>query len=255
MRAMSKAHDSSLPHPESGFSGRANTSGFNASRWLQQVWLITRKDFAIELRTGEVVVTGGFLGVLLTVVSSLAYYMGPGTRNQVAAGVIWIATSFAAVLSLSRTWQREREEGNLDALVVSPLSPTALYFGKAIGVLGFLFAIECVVAPLSALLFAIDLTLHGPGLLLISLLSIPGVAASGTLFGLMTVRTRARDLVLSICLFPLLAPTLLAATVATREIFSGAATSEIVDYLQIMALFDVVFVVGGAGLFGTLAEQ
>lgn len=253
---MSMPDDPSLARATPRLADQAPTAPrLNARSWLNQVWLVTRKDFQIELRTGEVVVTGGFLGVLLTVISSLAYYMGPGTRNQVAAGVIWIATTFAAVLSLSRTWQREREEGNLDALVVSPLSPTALYFGKAIGVLAFLFAIECVVAPLSALLFAIDLTVHGPGLLLISLLAIPGVAASGTLFGVMTVRTRARDLVLSICLFPLLAPTLLAATVATREMFSGAPLLELVDYLQIMGLFDLVFVVGGAGLFGTLSEQ
>lgn len=251
---MNTSRDPSLPRPTSIDDG-ATSALAPVWQWLGQVFLVTRKDFQIELRTGEVVITGGFLGVLLTVVSSLAYYMGPGTRNQVAAGVIWIATTFAAVLSLSRTWQREREEGNLDALVVSPLSPTALYFGKAIGVLGFLFAIECVVAPLSALLFAIDLTEHGVGLLLISLLAIPGVAASGTLFGVMTVRTRARDLVLSICLFPLLAPTLLAATVATREMFAGAPLAELVDYLRIMALFDLVFVLGGAGLFGTLAEQ
>lgn len=223
--------------------------------WCRQVWTIARKDLMIELRSGEVVVTGGFFAVLVTVLSSLAYYMGPQTRNQVAAGVIWLATTFAAVLSLSRTWQREREEGTLDALVVSPLSGSALYFGKAFGILLFLFAIEAVVVPLSALLFAIDLPTHWAGLLAISALAVPGVAASGTLFGVMTVRTRARDLVLSICLFPLLSPTLMAATVATRELLSGVPLAELTDYLQIMALFDLVFILGGAGLFPSLAEQ
>lgn len=223
--------------------------------WFRQVWLIARKDLLIEARTGEIVVTGGFFGVLLTVISSLAYYAGAETRAQVAAGVIWLATTFAAVLSLSRTWQREREEATLDSLIVSPMSPSALYFGKAVGVLTFLIAIECVVVPVSLLLFSIDLPEHFWGLSLLSALALPGVAASGTLFGVMTVRTRARDLVLSICLFPLLAPTLLAATVATRELFSGVPLSELLDYLQIMALFDVVFIIGGAGLFGSLAEQ
>lgn len=223
--------------------------------WHRQVWSVARKDLQIELRSGEVVVTGGFFAVLVTVLSSLAYYMGPQTRHQVASGVIWLATTFAAVLSLSRTWQREREEGTLDALIVSPLSSTALYFGKALGILVFLFAIEAVVVPLSGLLFSIDVWEHRAGLLSISALAIPGVAASGTLFGVMTVRTRARDLVLSICLFPLLAPTLMAATVATRELLGGVPLSELTDFLQIMALFDVVFVIGGAGLFGSLAEQ
>src|SRR5690606_34974004 len=128
--------------------------------WCRQVWTIARKDLMIELRSGEVVVTGGFFAVLVTVLSSLAYYMGPQTRNQVAAGVIWLATTFAAVLSLSRTWQREREEATLDSLIVSPMSPSALYFGKAVGVLTFLIAIECVVVPVSLLLFSIDLPEH-----------------------------------------------------------------------------------------------
>jgi heme exporter protein B len=226
-----------------------------ATTWMQQVWTVARKDLMIELRSGEVVVTGGFFAALVTVLSSLAYYMGPQTRNQVAAGVIWLATTFAAVLSLSRTWQREREEATLDALIVSPISASALYFGKALGILVFLYAIESVVVPLSALLFSIDIPEHALGLLAISALAVPGVAASGTLFGVMTVRTRARDLVLSICLFPLLAPTLMAATVCTRELLNGIPLSELTDYLQIMALFDLVFVVGGAGLFGSLAEQ
>jgi len=226
-----------------------------AVTWLAQVLTITRKDLRIERRSGEVVITGGFFAVLVTVLSSLAYYMGPQTRHQVAAGVIWLATTFAAVLSLSRTWQREREEATLDALIVSPLSPSALYFGKALGILVFLFAIEAEVVPLSSLFFALDLVEHGAGLLAISALAVPGVAASGTLFGVMTVRTRARDLVLSICLFPLLSPTLMAATVATRELLNGVPLADLTDYLKILAMFDVVFIVGGAGLFGSLAEQ
>ena len=81
-----------------------------ATLWLQQCFWIAKKDWMIELRTGEVVITGGFFAILVTVLSSLTYYAGPSTKNQVAAGVLWISTAFAAVLSLSRTWQREREE-------------------------------------------------------------------------------------------------------------------------------------------------
>lgn len=223
--------------------------------WPRQAWLIAKKDLTIELRTGEVVITGGYFAILVTVISSLAYYTGPQTKNQVAAGVIWLATTFAAVLSLSRTWQRERQEAMLDALIVSPIAPSALYAGKALGVLGFLGVVQLIVIPTCTLFFSLDLLDHGPKLALISLAAVPGVAASGTLFGVMTVRTKARDLVLSIVLFPLLSPTILAATVATRELFAGAPLSELLDYVRIMILFDVVFVAGGFGLFGSLAER
>jgi heme exporter protein B len=105
------------------------------------------------------------------------------------------------------------------------------------------------------LFFNVNLLTSGAGLLLLALAATPGIAFSATLFGLMTVRTRARDLVLAIVLFPLLCPTLLAAVVATRELLSGMPLGELSDYLVLMLVFDVVFLAGGLALFGTLAEE
>jgi heme exporter protein B len=223
--------------------------------WGRQAWLIAQKDLLIELRTGEIVVTGGFFAILLTVIASLSFYAGPHTKNQVAAGVIWLATAFAAVLSLSRTWQREREEGALDALLTSPVSASAIFLGKALGISAFLLVIELIVIPTCTLFFTLDLPDYIQGLGVLMLAATPGIAASGTLFGVMTVRTQARDLVLSIVLFPLLSPTLLAAVVATRELFAGAPLAELSDYFMIIGLFDSLFIAGGLTLFATLAEQ
>jgi heme exporter protein B len=103
-------------------------------------------------------------------------------------------------------------------------------------------------------LFAVDLWEVGPGLALISLAATPGIAAVGTLFGAMTVRTRARDLVLASVFFPLLAPTLLAAVAGTRELFGGAPLGELFDYAAIMGVFGVVFTAGGLGMFDTLID-
>lgn len=223
--------------------------------WGTQVLLVLRKDLAIEARSGEVVVTSGFFALLLVVLSSLSLYAGPATSRIVASAVIWLAVAFAAVLALGRSWQREREENALDGLLVAPLAPSALFAGKALGVLAFLLAIELVVIPLTALLFAIDLDVYAGPLTCIALAATPGVAASGALFGAMTVRTRARDLLLAVVLFPLLAPTLLAAVAATRELFGGASFDELYDYFKLMGVFDVVFVSGGLALFGSLIER
>lgn len=223
--------------------------------WLEQALLVVRKDLAIELATGEVVVSSGFFALLVVILASLAFFGGPANARTVAAGVIWISISFSAVLALGKTWQREREEGALDGLLIAPLSRAAIFAGKALGVLGFLLAIELVVIPTAALFFALDLAEYGPGLLAIALVATPGVAASGTLFGAMTVRTQARDLMLAVVLFPLLTPTLLAAVAATRELFAGVPLSELGDYFRLLAVFDVVFIAGGLGLFGTLIER
>jgi heme exporter protein B len=220
-----------------------------------QALLVLRKDLTIEARTGEVVVTSSFFAVLLVVLASLSLFGGPGMARVVASGVIWLSITFAAVLALGRTWQREREEGALDGLLVAPLSRSALFVGKLLGILIFLCLISLVVIPLTALFFSLDLGRYGGGLACIALAALPGVAAAGTLFGSMTVRTGARDLLLAIVLFPLLSPTLLSAVAATRELLGGAPLVELTDFLRLMVVFDIVFTAGGLALFGTLVER
>jgi heme exporter protein B len=221
--------------------------------WAEQARIIFMKDLAIELRTGEVVTTSAFFAFVCVIMSSLSFY--EETKNgQVAAGAIWLSTAFAAILSLSRTWQRERQDRAFDALIVSPLSHSAIFMGKALGMLAFLIAVELVVIPATIVLFNIDVGKFGLGLLGIVLAATPGIAAAGALFGVMTVHTRARDLVLAIVLFPLLSPTLLAAVVATRNLFDGQPLELLSGFFKVMLIFDVAFIAGGLTLFGPLAD-
>ena len=244
-------HSSAAPPAAGEAAGPSST----AATFLRHTWAICRKDLVVEARTGEVLVTSAFFAILVVVMSSLAYYLGPQTRKQIAAGVIWLATAFAAVLSLARSWHREREEHAFEGLIAAPVSGSAIFAGKALALCGFLFAIEAVVIPVTSFFFSIDLLEILPAMLLIALCATPGIAATGTLFGVMTVRTGARDLILAIVLFPLLAPTLLAAVVATRLLLDATPLSELSGYLQLMLVFDLTFIAGGLGLFASLAEQ
>ncbi|MEO8184288.1 MAG: heme exporter protein CcmB [Deltaproteobacteria bacterium] len=222
--------------------------------WAEQTRIVFAKDVAIELRTGEVVTTSAFFGFVIVIMSSVSFYDSDITRAQVAAGAIWLPTAFASVLSLSRTWQRERQESAFDGLLVSPLSHSAIFMGKALGMFVFLLAVEVVVVPTAAVLFNIDLMRFGLTLLLIALCATPGIAAAGALFGVMTVRTTARDLVLAIVLFPLLSPTLMAAVGATRDLFDGQPLEILIGWFKVMWIFDLAFVAGGLTLFGSLAD-
>jgi heme exporter protein B len=217
--------------------------------------LVAGKDVAIERATGEITSTAGFFAVLLAVLSSFAFYSGPDTAERVAPGVLWLSIAFAAILGLSRAWQREREEGALKGLVVAPIARSAIFVGKALGLATFIGIIEVLVVPVTALVFGIELGRYALGLVAIGALANVGIAASGTLFGAMTVRTRARDLVLATVLLPLLAPVLACAMAATRDLFGGTPSAELADYLELMLVFDLVFVAGGVGLFGTLIES
>jgi heme exporter protein B len=199
--------------------------------WIAQALLVARKDLTIELSTGEIVTTSGFFAVLVAVIASLA-----------------------SVLALGRTWQREREDGALIGLLATPVARSAIFAGKAVGVALFIGIVELIVIPVTALLFAVDLGEVGGVLALFCLVATPGIAAVGTLFGAMTVRTRARDLVLASVLFPLLAPSLLAAVAGTRELLAGAPFRELVDYIELMGVFAAVFTAGGLGLFELIIE-
>ncbi|MBW2528427.1 MAG: heme exporter protein CcmB [Deltaproteobacteria bacterium] len=220
----------------------------------RQTWLILRKELQVELSTGEILSTSGLFAVLVVVVASMAFHAGADTAGRVAPGVVWVAVAFASVLALSRSWQRERDGDAMAGLLVLPVSRGAIYLGKALGLWIFLTALEALVVPVTALLFDLSLADLGPGLAAICLGATPGIAAAATLFGAMTLRTSARDLVLASVLFPLLAPTLLAAVAATRELVGGAPLAELTDYFSLMGLFGVVFTAGGLGLFGTLID-
>lgn len=222
--------------------------------FIAQVLIVTKKDLDIELATGEIVTTSGFFAVLVAVIASLAFFAGQGAAVSVAPGVIWVAVAFASILALGRTWQRERDDGALTGLLATPTARSAIFAGKAIGVAVFITLVELVVVPVTALLFSVDLVKMGPGLALFCAAATPGIAAAGTLFGAMTVRTRARELVLATVLFPLLAPSLLAAVAGTRELLGGAPLGELGDYMKLMGVFAAVFVAGGLGLFELLIE-
>jgi heme exporter protein B len=231
------------------------------SQFVRGTLAVLAKDLRIEVATREIVTTAGFFAALVAIMASLAFTTGPDTTTRVAPGALWLAIAFASILALGRSWQREREESALLGLLVSPVPRAAIWLGKAVGLLGFVLAVEVVVVPLVALLFHVDLPpILGP-LALVMLLGTVGVAATGTLFGAMTVRTRARELLLATVLFPLLSPALLSSVSATREIFYAATSgqpvdmAEVGDWLVLLGVFDAVAIAGGLAMFGALVEE
>lgn len=216
---------------------------------------ILRKDLRIEMRTGEIVVTTSMFALLVAVLTSLSFYVDARSALRVAPGVLWITVTFAGVLSMGRSWSRERDNDAIRALMSSPIPRPAIYLGKAGATLLFMLAVELLLLLTVAVLFGIDLIpVLGP-LSLLLLLGTVGFVAAGTLFAAMGVRTRARDMVLSVALFPIVAPALLCGVVATRELLGGAPMSEIQDWLVILGAFDIAFVTVGTLLFEPLMQD
>jgi heme exporter protein B len=81
------------------------------------------------------------------------------------------------------------------------------------------------------------------------------LALIGTLFGVMTVRTRARDLVLAIVLFPLLSPVLVCGVAGTRNAFETQPFDDYRGFIGLMGLFVFVGLSLGVSLFGALVDD
>lgn len=218
-------------------------------------WLVFRKDLRIELRTGEILITTGFFALLVTVLTSLSFYLDDVVARRIAPGVLWISIAFSGVLAMGRSFQRERDNDAMRGLLLSPLPRPAIFLGKALGIFAFLVLVELMLVPLLAILYRLDLGPVLGRLTSITLLGTLGFSAAGALFAAMGVRVRTKELVLSVVLFPLVSPALLAGVVATREVLGGATVNEILDWLRVLLAFDLIFLVLGALLFGPLTSE
>jgi heme exporter protein B len=218
-------------------------------------WMLLRKDLQIELRTGEVVVTTGLFATLVTLLASISFFVDEASARLVAPGVLWVTIAFAGVLAMSRSWARERDNDAFRGLLLSPVPRAAIYLGKLLGTLVFLAIVESVVVLQVALLFNLDLLpVLGPLCLLLGLGTL-GFAAAGTLFAAMGVRTSARDLVLAVAVFPVIAPALLCGVVGTRELLTGAPMHEIWQWIKILVAFDITFLTAGVLVFEPLVSD
>ena len=211
--------------------------------FLSAVRLIVAKDLAIELRSREIVYTTLFFAISCVLIFAFAFVKDGRAVDDAAAGILWIAIAFSGTLAIGRTFERERQNDTLRALMLAPMDRPALYVGKLVGVLVLLAAVEVIVTPLVALMFGAPLFAHP---LLIGLLLAAGTvgfAAVGTLFAAMLVRARSRDVLLPILLYPITIPVIIAGVRGTAALLQPQGDLPIARmWLSMLVFFDIVFV-------------
>jgi heme exporter protein B len=222
---------------------------------LAAAWLIARKDLAIELRTRT-----AFLSALVFAVLALCIFYFTWDQSVVppadrAPGVLWVVLAFSGLLGLQRSFGVEEHDRGIDALLVSPIGREAIYAGKAIGNLVFLFAIQIVAIPALAIFYNLP---FGTPLLAVSgivLLATIGIVAVGTLFSAMAVNTRLAELLLPMLSLPFFVPILMTAAQATTLVFAGRPLGEAWPSLKILVAFDIVFLVACTLAFPYTLEE
>ena len=221
---------------------------------LRPVYLLTWKDVLLELRSRDVVISSLVFAVLVMLVFNFALDVTPQTVDILAPGVLWVAFAFAGVLAMSRAFVREKDKGSLEGLLLCPVSRDSVYFGKMLALFIFMLVVEALLLPVFAVLFnfsAFSATLVG-----VILLATLGFAVVGTLFSAIAVNTRSREIMLPILFFPVVAPVIIGAVeVSTGAISSSANAIGVGRWLQLIAMFDAVFLVLCPWAFGLVMEE
>src|SRR5262249_22907048 len=158
--------------------------------------------------------------LLVLLIFNFALDLTGDVVRAVAPGVLWVTFIFAGMLTLGRTFARERERGALQGLLLAPLDRGALFLAKLLVNLILLGLVDAAATPAFVALY--NLTLRAGPLLAVVLLGTLGFATVGTLFAAVAANTRAREALLPLLLFPVLVPVIIGAVKATGESVAGA---------------------------------
>jgi len=218
-------------------------------------WQIARKDALAELRGRQAAGSTLFFAALVLLLFGFA--LGPDSRRltDAAPGLLWLAIVFGSLLTVARLHQLEADDGALEELARYPVERHAIYLGKALAGLGAVVVLGGLLLPLVAILYGISLAAAWPALLATLVLGAIGISAVGTFYAGVTVRLRAREVMLPLLMLPILAPLLLAAVKATSAALLGDPLGDLASWLQLLAAFDIVMLAAGAVTYGYLLEE
>ena len=206
------------------------------------VWIVARKDLAIEARSRELINTTLFFALSCVVIFAVSFVREGKALGDAAAGILWVAIAFSGTLALGRTFERERYADTLRALLLAPSDRPAIYVGKLIGILALLVATEIVVLPLVALLFQARLFDYPLLMGALLMFGTVGFACVGTLFAAMLGRARSRDVLLPILLYPVTIPVMIAGVRGTAALLEATPQLEMARlWIMLLVCFDVVF--------------
>jgi heme exporter protein B len=207
----------------------------------RRVRAIARKDVTTELRAKAGFNSVASLGVTILILLGLA--LGPDAEalRNAAVGAVWLATLFSGVLAFNRSFQVELESGALEPLLQYPGPRWTIFAGKLLGNLLFLTLMVAIIVVAGVVLFGVRIPAAWPSLLGVFALGIVGLVVLGTFYASMASRSRAREVLLPLLLFPMLVPVLIAATTASKALLGTDMMHEAGAWIRLLVAYDLVF--------------
>ncbi len=209
----------------------------------RRVRAIARKDVTTELRAKAGFNSVAALGVTILILLGLA--LGPDAQalRDAAVGAVWLALLFSGVLAFNRSFQVELESGALEPLLQYPGPRWTIFAGKLLGNLIFLSLMVAIVVTVGVVLFSVRIPSRWPTLLGVLALGVVGLVVLGTFYASMASRSRAREVLLPLLLFPMLVPVLVAATTASKALLGADLMHDADAWIRLLAAYDVIFLI------------
>ena len=226
--------------------------------YISVILAVVRKDLRMELRNKEMIP----LMLIFALVVSLIFgfldlsFGNIGERNMdLYSGVFWISILFASILGFSRSAMIEKEAGGLVQFLSIPVDSSAVFFGKLIPNVLFLFSIQLSVYFFIIVFFRAPVSERYILLLLTSSISIIGIAGVGTFFSTLSAKTNLREIFLPILMFPILIPLIIASIKSTSLLFNNKGWEEVIDWVKLIMVYDLVSITLASILFEKLLDE
>ncbi len=203
------------------------------------LWTHLVKDLRIEWRSREAINSMLFFALLVVVLFSLAFDPQASFARQIAGGVLTVAIMFAAVSALNQAWSREIRHQVLDAQRMAPTPGAEMFLAKVIANFLFVTVVQIVLAPVFVVMYNLRIVGQGWLLALVLPLGTWALVANGTFFAALSIRSRNRELLLPLILFPIFMPALLAMVLATGAILTGEGDPTL--WIKMLVGYDIIF--------------
>jgi heme exporter protein B len=191
-----------------------------------------------------------FFSLLVVVVFSLAFDPTAEMSREIAGGIIGVVLLFTSATALNQSWTRELKNHVLEAQRMSPAPASALFLGKALANFLFVTLVELALAPMFILFYNLHALGQARLLWLVMPLGTWALVCNGTFFAALGLRTRNRELLLPLILFPVSIPALLGTMQATTAILTGEFEPGL--WIRLLIAYNLAFTTACLLLFETV---
>ena len=205
---------------------------------LRVAFAVARKDLVSEWRTREMVPALAQFIVLALLIGNFAFQVDSRNAPSIVPGILWLVLVFAGLVAFGRTFAAEREQASLEAMLMTPASPVAIFAGKALAAAAVLVVCEAVMLPALSLFFGAPFS---AGIVFAVLVATIGMAALGCMFAAIVARVRARELLLPLLTIPLWIPFIIAGGQAVQSAMGLPGSYD--QAIGLLIDFDILFVV------------